>query len=240
LTQNNNPGINNYSSASVNKFFSIAGRYLPQQPKTMMKHLLPAFALLFIGLTACNKPPVEQTLPDPEPVSTFTRTVRYTNRGTQSTAAYDAAFKIQNLATVENGQVQLAFLANPTVAGTSGDAVVFNINAVHLQTGLAATYAFQHPTRPVTLGRYTYTYHESDGSTWGSITDTKMGVHFEGTLIIDSYDPVRKLMSGTYQAVVKDLINDPLTRSIAAPIDPANLCDVTLTGTFNNVKLQLP
>ena len=195
-------------------------------------------SVLAVGFTACEKNPVSEKQPDPVTTSAFTRTIQYTNQGTTKEAAYDTAYKIENFAVVEEDHIVLAFIAAPKIPESAGDAIAFQIDARHL-TSLAKTYTFNDRENPITYGRYTYTYQRADGSIWGSISDTEMGVKFEGFLNIQKYDATRQLISGTYKAAIKGLINDPTKNSTASPIDPINLCDVTVTGTFTNLKLQV-
>jgi hypothetical protein len=200
--------------------------------------MLYFLSILAIGFIACEKNPVSEKHSDPITTSAFTRTIQYTNQGTIKEAVYDTTFPIENFATIEEDHIALAFIAAPKTPQSAGDAIAFQIDARHLSS-LAKTYTFNDRENPISFARYTYTYQRADGSIWSSISDTKMGIQFEGFLTIEKYDAVRQLMSGTYKAAIKGLINDPTKNNVSAPIDPINQCDVTITGTFTNLKLQV-
>jgi hypothetical protein len=218
------------------QIFDVQPKLFTNQ-QTLMKKFLYALSVLTLGFTACEKRPPEQTL-DPTPVAAFTRTISYTNRGTTNAASYDTS-RIEALATIDNNDISLAFLASPRTPLTAGDAIAFQLDKTHLQA-LAKTYNLDGKTLPTILAvRYTYSYMKEDGLWRGSISDSGMGLQFGGSLTIEKWDPFRKLLSGFYRVEIKNLINDPVQDRVAQPIDPNDLCDVTVTGTFSNVKVQM-
>jgi hypothetical protein len=194
-------------------------------------YLLLALPVFF---TACSKPAKE--LPDPEPVSSLTRTITYSTSADVKTASYDADYKMETHTSVEDGYLSLIFLAVPKTNDSAGDGIVFHIAQSNLQSGPVKTYYYKGQTPNILFSRYSYTYMRTDGSIWGSLTDSNMGDNFEGTLTIDQYDAARKLISGHYNVQIKNLINDPTVNSTSTP-SPDYRVNVALTGSFENVKI---
>ena len=204
----------------------------------MRKHSFFLAAITALLFSSCDKQVCVEPTPDPEPASAFTRTIMYTNRGTVNEAAYDAAFKMEARAVVENNELLVAFIAGGKTPGSVGDAIAFRLQPSSGPSNPVKTYRFNAPADAIRYARYTHTQHDADGSIRGSITDSEMGVRFEGFLKVESYDAARKLISGTYQAEIKGLISDPLKSRTSGPIDPMDQCDVTISGSFRNVKVQ--
>jgi hypothetical protein len=187
-------------------------------------------------VSSCRKEkPAAVSLPSPE--ANLIRNLVFTNlTNVEKNSSYGAT--VTKMSTgVEDGKLFLHLEAGETTPGRSAESVRLYINASHLAAGLAKGYTFGQTEPALKRIFYSYSFNESATSTWGSITDSGFGVVFEGLLNITSHDVKNKLISGSFQVKAKRLLNDPTVKSIAAPIDPANQCDLTLTGSFKNVKL---
>jgi hypothetical protein len=194
-----------------------------------------ATALLF---ASCSKNPKE-TVTDPAAEAAFTRTVVYTNQNNlQITASYNNNQLLQTRANIDGNQLVVGLYVMPLQPGNTGDGIFFRIDKSFLQQGLQNTYAVGGQTTPAVQNtRYTFMVEKPEGGFWSSIHETGMGLQMQGSLTITEYNANRKLMSGTFNVVIKDLISDPLNYNRVSTIDPINLNTVTLSGTFTNVKL---
>ena len=199
------------------------------------------YAFLFLIVTsmisACTKP--VKPVPDPQPGCVFSRTITYVNTGNIKTVSYAPSYKVQAQAIRQDNLIYLGFIAAPTTNASAGDGIAFCIDAAHLQNGLAKTYNLSAQAPVVISCRYSYTYRKDDGNSWSSFTDTGIGTIFEGTLVIDNYDAARKLISGSFNVLIKNLINDPTKNNTGSPIDPKDLCNVSVAGSFQHIKLVL-
>lgn len=201
-----------------------------------MNRITLFFVLIWlIAAVSCRKP-VEE-IPDPLTESSLSRVIVLPNQGNLiKQSLYINSGKLKLRAGVENDQLFFFFDATPTVNNSTGDALLLTINASNLTTGLVKTYSFNQ-TSSAMHARYVYLSQQSTGDVWSSITDSRLGIVFEGNLTITAYDPKRKLISGQYEIKAKNLINDPTIQSVGQPIDPINQCDLTVSGSFKNVKL---
>jgi len=199
--------------------------------------LTSIFAFLVFLLTSCKKQ-MEEKVVLPSAEASLTRNLVFTNQiNLEKNVSYGVS-KIKPMASIEDGQLVLHFTTASNVPGTADESVSLYINASHVNSNLAKGYTFGTAEPALKRVYYTYSFTENATSTWGSITDSKLGVVFEGLLNITSYDVKNKLISGAFNVKARRLINDPTVKSIATPVDPVSQCDLTLTGTFSNVKLQ--
>ena len=194
--------------------------------------------ILMFALFSCKKNPI-QPEPDPEPAGTLARTLVFPNQGgLVKQAHHNEISKPETIATKADGRLSIGIIITPKTINTAGEAIVLAIDESHLQNGLIKDYDYINPLSRIVLTRYTYSYMENSGDIWGSFTDSQAGVQFEGVLHITGYDKDRKLLSGSYSIMAKGLINDPTIKGIAGPIDPVNQCDLTVNGTFTNIKIR--
>ena len=194
--------------------------------------------ILMFALFSCKKNPI-QPEPDPAPAGTLTRTLVFPNQGgLVKQAHYNEISNPETIATKADGRLSIGIIITPKAINTAGEAIVLAIDESHLQNGLIKDYDYINPLSRIVLTRHTYSYMENSGDIWGSFTDSQAGVQFEGVLHITGYDKGRKLLSGSYSIMAKGLINDPTIKGIAAPIDPVNQCDLTVSGTFTNIKIR--
>lgn len=202
-----------------------------------MNRVILFFVLIcLIAAASCRKPLEE--VPDPLTESSLSRVILLPNQGNLvKQALYINTEKLKLNAAVEGDQLFFFFDATPTVNNSTGDALLLTINASNLATGLVKTYSFGQASASSMHARYVYFVQQSNGDSWSSITDSRLGVVFEGNLTITAYDPKRKLISGQYEIKARNLINDPTIRSVGQPIDPINQCDLTVSGSFKHVKL---
>lgn len=203
-----------------------------------MNRVLLFIALLILSaVTSCRKP-VEE-LPDPVTQKSLVRVIELPNQNNLlKQAAYVNTDLLKLSAGVQGDQLFFFFDASPEINNSAGDALLLTINASNLETGLVKKYSFSQASPASLHARYVYSFRESNGDTWSSFTDSRYGVVFEGNLTITAYDSKRKLISGQYEIKAKNLINDPTIQSVGQPIDPINQCDLTVSGSFQHVKLS--
>lgn len=202
-----------------------------------MNRVILFLALIcLIAASSCRKP-VEE-IPDPITESNLSRVILLPNQGNLvKQAIYINSDQLKLRAGIEGDQLFFFFDAAPSVNNSTGDALLLSISASNLEAGLVKTYTFDQATPSSLQVRYVYSSRQSSGDIWSSITDSRLGVVFEGKLIITEYDSKRKLISGRFEIVAKNLINDPTVQSVGQPIDPINQCDLTVSGSFKYVKL---
>ena len=203
-----------------------------------MKKIHLTSLILILALFSCKKNPI-QPEPDPEPIGSLTRSLVFPNQGgLVKHAHYNEVSKPETIATKADGRLSIGIIITPKEINSAGEAIVLAIDESHLQNGLIKDYDYVNTSSRIVLTRYTYSYMENSGDIWGSFTDSQTGVQFEGVLHITGYDKYRKLIKGSYSIIAKGLINDPTKKGIAGPIDPLNQCDLTVSGTFTNVKIR--
>lgn len=196
--------------------------------------LLNLIALVAItGQVSCKKDVITQ--PAPPTTSFLSRTLIFPNQnGAVKLATYN---KQETWCGIEDGRLIFSLFYDPVMNKSGGDGLVLKIDANHLINGIVKSYYFGQGANSILFSRYTYTSKENDGSTWASIVATDFGSQFEGNLTITNYDAVRKLLSGSYNISANKLINDP-TKKGNSSIDPLDLCDLTISGSFSNLKIQ--
>lgn len=190
-----------------------------------------------VVLAACNKNNKE-IIEDPQPEAAFTRTIDYTLKNSINKASYNGNALVESRASVDGNQILISLSVMPKEPGTTGDAISFRIDKSLLQQGLQNTYSVDGQTTPIVQNtRYLYMVEKQEGGFWSSIHETSMGLNMEGNLVVASYDADRKLLTGSFHVVIKDLISDPTRYRSGGPVDPMDRNTVTITGTFKNVKL---
>lgn len=198
------------------------------------------FSLLatVVLFTACEKKP--EHVPDPAPEAAFTRTVVYTNQNnSQNKVSYSGNATVNARAGIDGEQFYVGMSVMPLLPGTSGDGIWFKLDKNVLQQGLVNTYNVDGLTAPIVpYTRYVHMVERPEGGFWSSIHETSMGLKMEGTLTITDYNADRKLLSGYFNVVIKDLIHDPLQYNRVSTVDPINLNTTTITGTFSNLKIE--
>lgn len=200
-------------------------------------NVLCTFCVVAFFFISCKKQK-EGPLVLPAAEASLNRNLVFINQSnTEKNVSYGTS-KVKVNTGAEDGQFYMRFSAESNQVDAASEYVTLYINASHLTSNLAKSYTFGSVEPALNRVYYTYFFNESATGTWGSATDSKTGVVFEGSLNITAHDPKKKLISGSFTVKARRLINDPTVRNLAAPIDPANQCDLTLTGTFKNVQLQ--
>ena len=194
-------------------------------------------ATLFIS---CEKDNIKPPAPEPvQATGEISRSLQFPNQNDLvKFAHYKGTSILQMRAAVSDGKLSFVFDASPTNNNSGGDAISFTIDAKHLATGLVGSYDYVNTNARILSTRYTYTFKNGQGDLWGSMLDLSTGVQYTGILHILQYDAEKKLITGSYDVYVKDLINDPTKRSGASPIDPADYCHLNVAGNFTNVKID--
>ena len=205
-----------------------------------MKQTLLYSVLAAAFLISCKKDKLET--PRPEPVQAtgeISRSLQFPNQhDLVKFAHYKGSSILEMRATVTDGRLWLVFDASPTANNSAGDAIAFTIDAKHLASGLVGSYDYVNTNARILSTRYTYTFKNDQSDIWGSMLDLSTGLQYTGVLHILQYDASRKLVSGSYDIYVKDLINDPTKHAIGFPIDPADYCHLNVSGNFTNVKIE--
>jgi len=195
----------------------------------------PLFLFLLLSAASCKKP--ADSLPDPAQEASLSRSLVFPNQGNLLKGVSYGSFSVMNNRAFEENGLLYVFL-DANASDKTGDAILLGIDASNLQTGPLKTYRFAGTPDLIKHGRYTFSNTRPNGSTWGSITDSKFGVLFEGELVITAYDAERRLVSGHFSVKVSDLINDPTRESIGEPIDPIHYCTLDVEGQFRHLKIQ--
>lgn len=200
-------------------------------------NLLYTCCVLAVFFTSCKKQN-NDSLVIPPPEASLIRNLVFTNQfNTEKNVSYGTS-KVKVNTGVEDGQFYIRFSAESNQVGTASEYVTLYINVSHLTSNLAKGYTFGSVEPALNRVYYTYFFNESATGTWGSATDSKTGVVFEGLLNITAHDPKNKLISGSFTVKARRLINDPTVRNLATPIDPVNQCDLSLAGNFKNVEIK--
>jgi hypothetical protein len=207
----------------------------PHMKQTLLYSVLAAS--LFIS---CKKDRIEAQGPQPVPASgEVSRSLQFPNQNDLvKFAHYKGNSLLQMRATVTDGKLSLIMDASPATNNSGGDAIAFTIDAKHFGTGLVGSYDYVNTNARILSTRYTYTFKNGPGDIWGSMLDLNTGLKYTGILHILQYDAAKKLISGSFDVYVKDLINDPTKRSTASPIDLADYCHLNVSGNFTNLKVE--
>ncbi|HEX4957933.1 MAG TPA: hypothetical protein VFV46_07125 [Lacibacter sp.] len=205
----------------------------------MQKFTVIFLLLVGINLThgSCKKQSNNVVMLPPAEASLIRNLVFTKQTNVEKNVSYGAS-QVKTTAGTDNGNFFIRLYTESNIPGTASESVVLYINESHLTSNLAKGYSFGTIEPALKRVYYTYTFHESGTSSWTSITDSGIGVVFQGVLNITSYDEKNKLVSGSYLLKARKLITDPTIKSIAEPIDPMNECDLTLTGDFSNIRIR--
>ena len=207
----------------------------------MRKTLYSVFALA-LGMTACSPDELKE-LPELPVVTTMKRDLDFTVTGVTKDTIYTTASKIvaeagfSNFSSgTEKNTFYLYFNAGPHVNNAVGDIVHFQIDRAKLKDGYVGTYTYElQATNLIHKIRYQYMVKDAQGNLQGSINETDMNTIMLGNVTISNYDAARQIISGTY-SLSAALIDDPTTFKIG--IYPEDQCQLTVSGTFSNVKIK--
>lgn len=200
-------------------------------------NVLCTFCVVAFFFISCKKQK-EGPLVLPAAEASLNRNLVFINQSNAEKNVSYGTSKVKVNTGAEDGQFYIRLSDESNQIGAASEYITFYINASHLTSNLTKRYTFGSVDPALNRVYYTYFFNESTTGTWGGATDSKTGVVFEGSLNITEHDPKNKLISGSFTVKARRLINDPTVRNLAAPIDPANQCELTLTGTFKNVQLQ--
>jgi hypothetical protein len=194
-------------------------------------------ALMFVALaTGCSKP---KPYIQPPAAAEYSRTLQFPNQNNVLKAqAYASTDRLESTAMVSEHKLKLFFTAPPKTDGSKGEAIVFELDAHALSKDIVREYNFTNTTGKIQNVRFTYQERNNSRDIWGSFIDKAMGVIFTGSLHITRYDPQHKIISGTYLIEAQGLIHDPTARNITNQIELINQCDLKITGSFQNIKVQ--
>ncbi|MFY7898549.1 MAG: hypothetical protein ACOVNY_00100 [Chitinophagaceae bacterium] len=121
---------------------------------------------------------------------------------------------------------------------TANEYITLYINQSNLQSTLAKGYTFGTAEPALKRIYYSYSFKESNTSSWSSNIDSKIGVVFEGLLNITNHNTQLKTIDGSFIIKAKRMNYDPTVNNIANPVDPLNTCDLIINGSFKNVRIQ--
>ena len=213
-----------------------------------MKKTLYSLLVLSLGFTACNKDDKDQkeNLPELPTEASMTRTLDFTLLGTEKDTTYTTQTPIKATARIGDdaplmGAEKNVFIfsvdAGPGVSTDGeGDFVQFVIDRTMLKAGYIGTYRFDtRADLPLKHIRYAYIRNKVTGAYSAVLAGTNMGNTMTGTFTITHYDAARNTLGGTYTMAGK-LYADPTSESRATRLDDE--CDLSVTGTFANVKIK--
>lgn len=198
---------------------------LTTSPFFAVKHPFTLALLLSLPLllnTGCSKE--ENPLPEPTPqaTATYRRTFFYPANSAVLDTVY-AALLLRAVAGQDANEL------NISIGTTKPDENVnFRIERSRIKPGTAGTYSLKTAQSPG-QGDASVTYYCQSGS--GGYLYFSTANRLTGSLTVTGYDAARKLLSGRYTVELPDA-SDPT----AAPTTfPKQRCNITLTGTFDNV-----
>lgn len=195
---------------------------------------LTSLLLAAVLLTACSKKEIDpQPSPaDTTPVVTMARTLTFPTAASLNNDTSYVAAAMTSRGVLGPDGLGLSF--EPRVGR---DAISFGISAAALTPAVTGTYPIiDRRQLPGAAASASYSFRvarnlQQSGEflIWSS-THT-----MPGQLVITSYDALRRLVSGSYEMSIDNLqnITDRASVPMAAP-----LCNLRVTGTFANVKLQ--
>jgi hypothetical protein len=213
-----------------------------------MRKTLYSLLVLTLGFSACDKKDKELKEEKPELTAeaTMTRTLDFTILGTEKDTTYANKEKIKATALFGNdaiiwGSERNVFLvtvdAGPGVTTDGeGDFVQFVIDPAKLKADYVGTYRFDaQAALPIKHIHYAYIRNKVTGAYSVRMAATNFGNALSGELAITHYDAIRHTISGTYTIAGK-LYFDPTDSSTATRLDDE--CDITVSGSFTNVKIK--
>lgn len=219
-------------------------KLITTKQNAMKKILLSLLTVaLALGFTACTKPVIEPV--EDLPVSaTLIRHVDYTVRGTSRDTTYStggdkiitgAGYGFKSVQDKDANTFYVSIDAGPHIANTYGENVVFVIDKAKLKPGFVGVYsADQQAATPLYDATYAYSYKSENGSS-ANLHNLRMGLQMVGELKIEGYDALRKAISGSYRLFMR-LDTDPL--KFTRIMEPEDKCELTVSGTFLNVKIK--
>ena len=189
-----------------------------------MKHLTLHLAAAGCLLASCSHEQ-EPTPADPTPSATMSRQFAYPTTGTVIGAEH-ASQEIKAVATEQPNVVTLDFTTIP-------DEIYFELDRAALSAQWVGTYALrceQRPTDPV-FTSFLYARPEVKATSILRLSDwtPQLG----GSVTITRYDAARHLVSGSYR------VEAPTQRDLTETTSPNQPCDLTVTGTFTDLKLEV-
>ncbi|GGF99919.1 hypothetical protein [Pontibacter amylolyticus] len=195
-----------------------------------MKKIIPSTWLLVISFFAfsCDKQDDESTTIVPKVEATMERSFNYLESEEEEKAVYSLSLKEMQLLSDEE-KLQIDFAPSRP---TGNDAVVFSIRQADLLNGYIGTY----PIRSLSnnkKGRADITYYHYYNKTSKSALFSS-GNRMEGMIEIKAYNATTGLASGSFEVMISN-VTDP-TSYESNPTKPRK-CNITLKGSFNNLKL---
>jgi hypothetical protein len=116
------------------------------------------------------------------------------------------------------------------------DFIGFSIPVSALSASLPGSYRLQDPQHSagaVVETRYTYTILNASGTFKSRLFFSNANA-MVGKVVITAYDSQRRLLTGSFEMAM-DGVYDPRD---SAPAPTPSLCNVKVTGTFENLKLE--
>lgn len=197
-----------------------------------MKKLVPAVLLSAVLLTACSKKADPQPVaPAPTMQATMTRTFTF-----PTSSGFDTGLTYTQQSMRLTGKLDAAALSLGFDVPEGSDYIGFTIPASALAAALSGSYRLQDrqsSAGAVVETRYVYTILNAPGALKSRLffSNTHAMV---GKVMITAYDSQRRLLAGSFEMGM-DGVNDPRA-SYPAPVPL--LCNVRVTGTFENLKLE--
>ena len=193
---------------------------------------LASLLLAVVSLTACSKKEDPQPVaPAPAVQAEMTRTFTF-----PASSGFDTGLTYTQKSMRLTGKLDASALSLGFDVPEGSDFIGFTIPASALSATLLGSYRLQdrqNSTGTVVETRYVYTILNAPGAfksrLFFSSTDTMVG-----KVVITAYDSQRRLLAGSFEMAM-DGVHDP-RESSPAPVPL--LCNVKVTGTFENLKLE--
>ncbi len=189
--------------------------------------LLLAAAFLLAACAKKEAPPA-----DPAPATTLARTLTFPKATSLSNDTTYAQPAMTSTGQLDGQGLRVGFA--PRVGR---DVIQFTVPAAALVPAVVGSYELVDRSRsPGTAASVAYSFLLARNlASSGSFLIDGESYATRGQLLITAYDAPRRLLSGSFEMVIDDLQN--ITDKYSVPNAPP-LCNLKVTGTFTNLKLQ--
>lgn len=195
-----------------------------------MKKLFP-FSLLLVCnflFVSCDQEEINPVAPEAE--ASMDRTISFYTDDADQKASYTLGSQEMHLV-MENDELEVMFAPSSPPAK---DGLVFKIKREDFADGYVGKYSVKSvPDTELGLAETTYYYYMGTGA--GSALFSSGNI-MEGEFEITAYDPESRLASGKFEVLMEDAI-DPTRYS--TNLADVRKCDISVTGAFRNLELQV-
>lgn len=180
------------------------------------------------SLVSCDQKEEETTSILPGLEATMDRTFDYLESDEADRVFYTLSLSEMQLLS-DDEKLEMIFAPDKPVRM---DAVVFNIKKTELKNGFVGQYKIKSLTNRTGQAELTY-YHYHNKTNSNALFS--VGNQMEGSFEIETYNASTGLASGRYVVNIKNVTDPKAYKN--NPLIPRK-CDITLSGEFNNLKLN--